>query len=224
MIRTRANESVRTARAAPGRVHARRDKRETILECAMPLFLKHGYEGTSMSMISAATGGSKATLYAYFPAKEALFTALMLFAWNRQGLEPQSPMSAATAEHARGWLTNWVGEYLRHLHDEAVLALHRLLIAEAGRFPHLAREAYAAGPVASLRQLSNDLSLLARKGFVQAADFNEAARVLRALAKAGSFDTRLWTLSSPPSSVDMQAEAQLVVDHFLAIYGLAGTR
>ena len=32
-----------------------------------------GYERTSMSEIAARLGGSKATLYSYFPSKEELF-------------------------------------------------------------------------------------------------------------------------------------------------------
>jgi AcrR family transcriptional regulator len=52
-------------------------KRQQILAKARELFLIGGYEGTSMDAIQRAVGGSKATLYAHFPGKEALFEAIM---------------------------------------------------------------------------------------------------------------------------------------------------
>ena len=39
--------------------------------------MEHGYQGTSMSRIAAAVGGSKGTLYSYFQNKEELFAAYM---------------------------------------------------------------------------------------------------------------------------------------------------
>jgi len=56
---------------------------ERILKAARRLFLASGYEGTSMDAVQREVGGSKATLYAHFPSKEALFTAAC------GGLEPR---------------------------------------------------------------------------------------------------------------------------------------
>lgn len=52
-------------------------KRETILEAAGPLFLKHGVRGTSMEAIARAAGIAKPTLYAYYADKQAVFEALL---------------------------------------------------------------------------------------------------------------------------------------------------
>jgi len=49
------------------------DRREKIIETARRIFAKHGYEGTSISMIAAETGLTKAALYHHFEGKEALF-------------------------------------------------------------------------------------------------------------------------------------------------------
>jgi AcrR family transcriptional regulator len=47
-------------------------KRDTILQKAAELFARHGYPGTSISMIADACGASKALLYHYYPDKEAV--------------------------------------------------------------------------------------------------------------------------------------------------------
>lgn len=51
-------------------------KRDAILEAAAEVFLEAGFEGASMSQIAARAGGSKRTLYGYFPSKEELFVAM----------------------------------------------------------------------------------------------------------------------------------------------------
>jgi AcrR family transcriptional regulator len=50
-------------------------RRRAILEAARDVFEEHGFERASMQMISERLGGSKATLYGYFPSKEELFLA-----------------------------------------------------------------------------------------------------------------------------------------------------
>lgn len=51
--------------------------REDALEKAMTLFWQHGYEGTSLSHLVAATGAKAPTLYAEFTNKEGLFRAVL---------------------------------------------------------------------------------------------------------------------------------------------------
>lgn len=51
--------------------------REDALEKAMTLFWQHGYEGTSLSDLVAATGAKAPTLYAEFTNKEGLFRAVL---------------------------------------------------------------------------------------------------------------------------------------------------
>lgn len=53
-----------------------RDQR--ILDAALGLILRYGYDKTAMSDIAAAAGVSKGALYLHFDSKEALFEALLL--------------------------------------------------------------------------------------------------------------------------------------------------
>ena len=48
-----------------------------ILDAATDLFLKVGYEQTSIDAILLQSGGSKSTLYAYFPTKQDLFRSVI---------------------------------------------------------------------------------------------------------------------------------------------------
>jgi len=52
-------------------------KQAQVIAAARALFLAHGFEGTTMNMIAAQADVSKATLYAYYPAKEQVFMAVM---------------------------------------------------------------------------------------------------------------------------------------------------
>src|SRR3546814_14826440 len=52
-------------------------RRKAFVEAARKGFLANGYAGTTMSSIASAVGGSKTTLWTYFPSKEALFEAVV---------------------------------------------------------------------------------------------------------------------------------------------------
>jgi AcrR family transcriptional regulator len=53
------------------------EKRDEIIRIATELFEKFGFERCSMAALSERVGGSKATLYGYFPSKEDLLRAVL---------------------------------------------------------------------------------------------------------------------------------------------------
>src|SRR6478609_7480835 len=55
------------------------EKRSKILRIAADLFEQLGYDRCSMAALSEKLGGSKATLYGYFPSKEELLRAVLQF-------------------------------------------------------------------------------------------------------------------------------------------------
>ena len=54
-----------------------------IIETVAPVFIKHGYEGTSMSDLTEATGLTKGALYGNFENKEALALAAYEYSINK---------------------------------------------------------------------------------------------------------------------------------------------
>src|SRR5258708_23566917 len=53
------------------------DVKTRILDAAQRVFLKRGYQSASLDEIAETAPASKPTIYAHFPAKEALFEAVL---------------------------------------------------------------------------------------------------------------------------------------------------
>ena len=71
-------------------------RRPLVLDAAHDLFLRNGFEGTSMDAIAAAAGVSKPVVYDCFASKDELFTA-MLDREEERVLRETGPRSAPTA-------------------------------------------------------------------------------------------------------------------------------
>ena len=56
---------------------AQKSKRNHIVEVALPLFLEHGFKGTSIDLVVKQSGVSKPTVYNHFPDKVALMLAVV---------------------------------------------------------------------------------------------------------------------------------------------------
>ncbi len=60
-----------------GRIERGRSTRDGLVAAARELFGRHGYEGTSIGAVLAATGLARGALYHHFATKEALFDAVL---------------------------------------------------------------------------------------------------------------------------------------------------
>jgi len=74
------------------------ERRERVLSAAQTLFLKYGYDKTTVSDIAEEAGISKGAIYLHFHSKEALMDALIL----REGGRVQSDMMAMLAKDPQG--------------------------------------------------------------------------------------------------------------------------
>lgn len=66
-----------------GRKLAAPERREALLEAALPLFARHGWLGTGTRELAAAAGVTEPVLYRHFADKEALFLAVLERATER---------------------------------------------------------------------------------------------------------------------------------------------
>lgn len=63
------------ARSKERNARIREQRRQAILDAAIPLFAANGFTDTGISAIAQAAGISHGTVFLYFPSKEALFCA-----------------------------------------------------------------------------------------------------------------------------------------------------
>lgn|SRR5487761_989095 len=61
------------------------ERREQVLHAALPVFARHGYEGTSTEDVAKAAGISQPYLFRLFETKRALFIALVGRGFERVG-------------------------------------------------------------------------------------------------------------------------------------------
>lgn len=106
-----------------------------IVDTAARLFIDQGYAATSLEQVAAAAGSGKQTLYRRFGSKTGLFNAVI--ARNTQRLveiaEAKAPQHADPVES----LKESCRLMLEFMLQPDLVSLHRILIAEALRFPEL---------------------------------------------------------------------------------------
>src|SRR5215475_11557418 len=141
---------------------------ERILDASRKVFLERGFEGASIDQIAALARSGKPTIYARFPDKRALFTAVMtreiLARLEQFHFEGDVPAEGSIEER----LTGAGLGVLRWILDSYRVELMRLAIAEVQRFPDL-----ASSVSRSARELSTEV----------------AARFLREIAQSDELGT-----------------------------------
>ena len=107
-----------------------------ILDVATKLFLNHGYGATSIEEIARRARISKRTFYHRFDDKPAVFGAVV----HRiiDGLRPPANVPLLEGADVEDILRGLAGLILRAALSPQAIALHRLIVAESARFPHLA--------------------------------------------------------------------------------------
>jgi len=88
-----------------------------ILEHALALFMKKGYEGASMSDLAAATGIKKASLYAHYSGKEEIFSAVFTGVVEEYRETIQSLTLKREDESALTRLERMFRAFLRYCHN-----------------------------------------------------------------------------------------------------------
>src|SRR3954447_5952352 len=126
------------------------DRRAAILDAALEVFSKRGYNGASIDEIAQAAGTSKALLYEHFPSPQELHVALL--ERHTQEIFVRLAETADTADPGEVRLRNGVSAFLEWVetHREAFRLLFRdtceLDVAEA-----LTRlQSQATGAIAAL--------------------------------------------------------------------------
>jgi TetR/AcrR family transcriptional regulator, mexJK operon transcriptional repressor len=136
---------------------------ERILDIATELFLAEGYGATSIERVAQRARISKRTFYHRFPDKAALFGAVVHRIIQR--LRPPAGTPLYDGGSLEDILRRLARLALRAALAPMALALSRLMIAEAQRFPELAAIAAREGSRAeAVREIAALLQRAARAG------------------------------------------------------------
>ena len=184
-----------------------------MLAAATELFLRDGYDQTSIDAILERSGGSKATLYAYFPTKEDLFRAVIDGVMINVG----HPELDVTRE-VRATLTEFAVDRLHVIFSTQHRAVLRLIIAERERFPDLARLYYERGPQRSHGLLVAYLETLRRKELLGIDDAEEAGEFFIGMLIHKWYKELLLLGAPTPSNAALQQRAEHVVGRFLEAF------
>lgn len=156
----------------PTRLEAER-RHQSLLSAATRLFLENGWDGASVDEISRQSGVAKRFIYARYPDKAALFVAALQRYLDEQ-IEVLHKAEAQPIDIEHGLYG--LGERLLEIAlRPETLAFHRLLIAEAPKFPDLAKLFADRNRRRVIGEISDVLSGYASRGRIQCGDLETIA-------------------------------------------------
>ena len=191
-------------------------KRQAILEAAQTLFLRQGYDGSSMDAIATEAGVSKLTVYSHFNDKESLYAAAVK-ARCEQGL-PSLIFERSPDESVEAVLQRIGVAYIELVNSPASIALHRLLLSPSGHELPLARSFYEIGPRRVLIDVAELLQRLQQGGQLQFENVYRAAEHLLCMLKGGANFRLMLECPEPPSALPPEQHVAEVVALFIRAY------
>ena len=197
-------------------------RREQLIAVAEQLFLQHGFANTSVNAIVREAGGSLATLYAEFGSKEALFESVLSERAARFFPEERSaPRQTLDAETE---LRSLATHMLKRMLSDDGLAVYRIAVHEAPRFPALRKALLEVGMPGLLDRTARYLRGLADRGVIRIDESKDAARLA-----AGQFialvQGQLVFSAACGGEISARTRANHVtqaVKAFLGVYGESG--
>lgn len=126
-----------------------------ILDAATQLFLRDGYDATSLDRIAARANAGKASLYVRYSTKQALFTAVIRRMVDRT-LVPSADVPSHLPAEAR--LRETAHRLLEHALVPEAVALMRVCMSIAPRMPDLARLVDGIGREGGIAQVARAIA------------------------------------------------------------------
>jgi len=152
---------------------------EEIVAAALEVFVERGFAATKLEDVARRAGVTKGTIYLYFENKEALFKAVV-----RETIVPVIAKGEALAQSftgsARELFEQLVREYWRLVGETALAGIPKLMMAEAGNFPELARFYYEEVAARGIRLMAGVLERGVKQGEFRAVNVAVAAKLAMA--------------------------------------------
>ncbi|MCW5662888.1 MAG: TetR/AcrR family transcriptional regulator [Piscinibacter sp.] len=194
-------------------------KEQVVLRAARAVFLAHGFSAATTDMIQREAKVSKSTVYAHYPNKEDLFIAVVeaecaSHTRKLRDIEFRPGMLRET-------LTTLARAYATIVLSQAGLALFRIVIAEAPRFPALARTFYLAGPSVAAELVAEHLADAVARGELDLGELGRDAAARQFINLVRS-EPQLECLTHPdaaPSAAQIDQWVAAAVTTFVRAYG-----
>lgn len=192
-------------------------KGDAIFKAATALFLRNGYEKTTMDAVARRAGVTKQTVYSHYSSKEKLFVRMIGSLCEDHA--PLQPMPGHIKKPFDELLFECGLGLLNMITSPEGMAATRLVVAEAGRYPKLARLYYECGTQRINQLLADFLERQNERGVVAIPNTQSAAAYFFALLK-GQYFLRM-TLGVPPipSEKEKAAHVREIVAMFMRLYG-----
>lgn len=192
-------------------------KRIAILKAAADVFREVGFERASMSEIRARIGGSKATLYNYFPSKEKLFFEVMYRAKELELANITHTLNP-DADDLKEELLHFGERLLAALYSPEAIAIRRLAIAES-RHSNIGKIVFEGATLPIEKQVAEFLRKGMKRGALRTADPKTAAMQLLSLLEAETLQRVLLGIVSSVKPEALNSAARRAVETFLSGYG-----
>ncbi|QID16585.1 TetR/AcrR family transcriptional regulator [Nitrogeniibacter mangrovi] len=129
-------------RKKPSRWQRRADARpQELLDAALAEFVERGYAATRLDAVARRAGVAKGTLYRYYENKFELFKAVVRHALV-PGFDEVAQRQHEQPSGARARLVLMLTTFMERVAGSALSGIPKLVIAEAGNFPEVARFYY----------------------------------------------------------------------------------
>lgn len=207
----------KTVQATDAQLRPRAEaKYRQILDSARILFLDQGFDATSMDAIAREAAVSKATLYVHFDDKDDLLLALVNEECKRFGPKTLWRDHGGKID-LRAELHAIATTFLEAFLDPRGLAVHRLVMSCASRYPRVAEVFMKSGPERCDAEVAAFLRAAQAQGLVDVSDVAMASTQFLSLIQGK--EILKWALSmKTPSPARHRALIENGISVFLAAY------
>ncbi|WP_417452130.1 TetR/AcrR family transcriptional regulator [Kordiimonas sp.] len=192
------------------------EKNSAIIDAASVLFLENGFDGTSMDEVARRAGVSKQTVYSHFSSKEQLFADAIHITIAKYF--PDAALQTVEVHTLESDLHAVAQTFARLLLSDDAIAMHRVLVAAAGKGPELAQMFWQAGPQEMNEKLEEFIGTWAEKGELRIDSLEKASAQLITLLKGKLHFMREIGMIGTVSEEEIKEQAAEAVECFLKLY------
>lgn len=203
------------SRQSTRRTDGANSKRREVLDVACEYFLRHGYDGASISAMARSSGISKESIYRYFSGKKELFEAVIdreLLDYQEQLRDLDATLKGAGLHESLVAISETI---LGLITTDRTLALRRLIFEEATRSPDVGQHYYQIGPETAFVKLE---ALFNKHLGPEGHDSSLLGRYFVAILSHRVMLERECQVYPEPSREQVRAVAEAIVTDFLKVF------